>query len=95
MNSRPPSLTARLQHTFSVEGASTVRVVFENTAVDTAGGIAGWLDSLPQAATPQLPEWLRRSSAVARGATFDVTFLDSKMRVTRGDRAELRIFLKD
>lgn len=95
VDAQPPSLTARLQHTFSVEGACTVRIVFENTVINTAGGIAGWLDALPQASTPQLPEWLRGSSARARGGTFDVTFLDSKMRVTRGDRGELRIFLKD
>lgn len=30
-----------------------------------------------------------------RSATFNVTYLDKSMRVTRGDRGELRIYLRD
>lgn len=95
VEAEPPAITARLKHTFSIEGASTVRIVFENTIVKSSGGIGGWLDSVPQFATPELPETLRPSTAGARGATFDVTFLDERMRITRGDRGELRVFLRD
>lgn len=91
----PPAVTARLKHSFSIEGAATVRIVFEKTIAKTSGGIGGWLDSLPQFATPMLPESLRPVTAPARGATFDVTFLDEKMRITRGDRGELRVFVKE
>ena len=94
-SAEPPAITARLKHSFSVEGASTVRIVFENTVVKSSGGISGWLDNLPKFTTPQLPESMQPSTANARGATFDVTFLDEKMRITRGDRGELRVFLKD
>ncbi|KAH7617667.1 hypothetical protein Ndes2526B_g07531 [Nannochloris sp. 'desiccata'] len=91
----PPAVTARLKHSFRVEGAATVRIVFENTIAKTSGGIGGWLDSLPQFATPMLPEFLRPVIAPAGDATFDVTFLDEKMRITRGDRGELRVFVKE
>jgi hypothetical protein len=30
-----------------------------------------------------------------RSATFDILFLDHNMRVTRGDRRELRVFIRD
>lgn len=30
-----------------------------------------------------------------RAATFDLTFLDKEVRITRGDRKELRVFVKD
>ena len=92
-----PSVTARLKHSFSIQNANTVRIVFENTVVKTQGGVGGWLSNLPQFSTPQLPEAIRSISplADARGATFDVSYLDATMRVTRGDRGELRVFLKD
>ena len=41
----------------------------------------------------QLPEALRPPPGL-RSAEFEVCFLDGGMRVTRGDRGELRIFLK-
>jgi PAP_fibrillin len=94
-NVDPPAVTARLKHSFSIEGAATVRIVFEKTIAKTSGGIGGWLDSLPQFATPMLPESLRPVTAPARDATFDVTFLDERMRITRGDRGELRVFVKE
>ncbi len=33
LGAAPPAVTARLKHTFSVEGAATVRIVFEKTVV--------------------------------------------------------------
>lgn len=49
---------------------------------------------LPQLQVPELPEFLR-PPANLRAATFRVTFLDDSMRITRGDRGELRIYLRD
>jgi hypothetical protein len=43
---------------------------------------------------PQLPEGLRPPEGL-RGATFDVVVLDEEMRVTRGDRGEVRVFLRE
>jgi hypothetical protein len=62
--------------------------------VKLAGGLRGWLGGLPALRTPELPEALR-PPAEARSARFDVTFLDPELRVTRGDRGELRVFIKD
>jgi hypothetical protein len=91
----PPAVTARLKHSFSIEGAATVRIVFEKTIAKTSGGIGGWLDSLPEFATPMIPESLRPVTAPARDATFDISFVDERMRITRGDRGELRVFVKE
>ncbi len=91
----PPAVTARLRHSFSIEGVATVRIVFENTVAKTSGGIGGWLNMLSQFETPMLPESLRPVSSNLRDATFEATFLDERMRLTRGDRGELRIFVKE
>lgn len=32
---------------------------------------------------------------IPRSATFSVTFLDAQLRITRGDRGELRVYLRD
>ena len=95
VNAEPPAVNARLRHSFTIDGAATVRIVFENTMVKTSGGIGNWLGRGPQFDTPQLPASLREGTASARGATFDISFLDEKMRITRGDRGELRVFLKE
>eukprot|EP00955_Chlamydomonas_euryale_P091388 364616-Chlamydomonas_euryale.AAC.6 len=39
----------------------------------------------------QARAWARKK----RAGKFEVTFLDSAMRVTRGDREELRIYIRD
>lgn len=49
---------------------------------------------LPQLALPELPAALKPPAGL-RSASFDVTYLDDSMRVTRGDRGELRIYLRD
>ena len=95
VDAEPPTVDARLRHTFELVGQNTVRIVFENTVVKASGGLGGWLGWLPAVATPQLPEALRPATTGARSATFDVVFLDERMRVTRGDRGELRVFLKE
>lgn len=88
-----PTATARLKHSFEVDGASTVRITFEDTEVKLGGGLGGWLNAVPTLALPSLPEALRPPRGM-RAATFDVTYLDPDMRITRGDRGEVRVFLK-
>lgn len=61
--------------------------------VAASGGPGNLLGSLPRLTLPQLPEALR-PPAQLRSATFDVTFLDERMRITRGDREELRVYLR-
>jgi PAP_fibrillin len=41
------------------------------------------------------PSLQRLLPVAARSATFNVTFLDDAMRVTRGDRGELRVYIRD
>ena len=90
-----PTLTARLKHKFEVLGGSTLQITFENTTVRFSGGLGGWLDNVPDAELPELPEALKSLTEISRRASFDVVFLDFTMRVTRGDRGELRIFVKE
>jgi hypothetical protein len=93
LDARQPQATARLRHSFEVVGAGTVRIVFEDTEVKVTGGLGGWLDNVPNLVAPRLPDVLQPPSSL-RGATFDVVYLDDEMRVTRGDRGEVRVFLK-
>ncbi len=55
---------------------------------------ADFLGALPKLELPSPPEFLRPPRDW-RSATFEVSFLDGEMRVTRGDRGELRVYLKD
>lgn len=89
----PPLVTASLRHTFSIEGTATVRIVFETTEVQARGGFNDVLNGLPSVVLPQLPEALRPPAHV-RSAAFDVTYLDGDLRITRGDRGELRVYLR-
>jgi hypothetical protein len=41
------------------------------------------------------PALQRLLPADLRSATFRVTYLDENMRITRGDRGELRVYAKD
>ncbi len=59
MSVTTPSAHATLKHTFSIIGANTVEITFTDTEVKLAGGLGGWLDSLPQFSVPQLPEALQ------------------------------------
>lgn len=49
--------------------------------------------NLPDLVLPQLPEPLRPSRQ-QRTSSFDVLYLDDNMRIIRGSRGELRIFVK-
>jgi hypothetical protein len=84
--------------TLGVAGASQVSdgrkvtITFETTEVNVK---TPWpqLGSIPSLAVPQLPENLRPPTDL-RSAAFDVTFLDDDMRITRGDRGELRVYVR-
>lgn len=65
-----------------------VKITFEKTTVKTSGN----LSQLPPLEIPQLPEALRPSTNRGSGE-FEVTYLDSDIRITRGDRGELRVFV--
>jgi len=100
---RPPSLPfwesdpepvvveLTLRHSYRVSEPSTVTITFEGTSVDFRGPLA-FLRGLPSFSLPELPPGIR-PPADLRSASFDVTFLDGDMRITRGDRGELRIYL--
>ena len=51
------------------------------------------LARLPELTVPQLPEPLKPSRRM-RSSTFEVIYLDEDLRVTRGDRGELRAFVR-
>ena len=58
-----------------------------------AGGVGGILGRLPELTLPQLPAPFR-PPARTRSSSFEVLFLDEGLRITRGDRGELRIFTR-
>jgi hypothetical protein len=96
-----PGVRLTLRHDYEIlppsssssTAAATVRIVFEDT-IARALGPSFLASRLPRVSAPQLPEPLRPPRGL-RAATFDVTYEDSEMRVTRGDRGELRVFLRE
>lgn len=84
----PLEVTATLAHTFELIGDAVIKILFEKTSVKLGGG----LSQSPPFVLPQLPTFLRPSPAL-RSGDFQVTYLDNDMRISRGDRGELRIFL--
>ncbi|KAL3138877.1 hypothetical protein ABBQ32_005704 [Trebouxia sp. C0010 RCD-2024] len=89
----PVVLTATLKHHFEAVGGNIVQITFEDTEIKVTGGIGGLLGNLPEIMVPQLPEPFKPSRQ-QRTSSFDVLFLDHDVRVTRGSRGELRIFVK-
>ncbi|KAG4908354.1 hypothetical protein AAZX31_20G193600 [Glycine max] len=84
----PLEATATLAHKFELIGSSKIKIVFEKTTVKTAGN----LSQLPPLEVPRIPDALRPPSNTGSGE-FEVTYLDSDTRITRGDRGELRVFV--
>ncbi|KAL6292267.1 hypothetical protein ACE6H2_000409 [Prunus campanulata] len=85
----PVEATATLAHKFELlTGYARVKIVFEKTTVKTTGN----LSQLPLLELPKLPDGLRPPSNPGTGE-FDVTYLDADIRITRGDRDELRVFV--
>jgi hypothetical protein len=53
----------------------------------------GWISQVPPFDVPQIPpDFLRPFKTLRRGA-FQVSLLDDDLRITRGDRGELRVFV--
>ncbi|XP_050371958.1 plastid-lipid-associated protein 6, chloroplastic [Argentina anserina] len=84
----PIEVTATLAHKFEVIGSASVKIVFDKTTVKTTGS----LSQLPPLEIPKLPDGLRPSSNTG-SSEFEVTYVDSDTRITRGDRDELRVFV--
>ncbi|KAM3326809.1 plastid-lipid-associated protein 6, chloroplastic [Capsicum chacoense] len=84
----PVEVTATLAHKFELTGTSTIKITFEKTTVKTTGN----LSQLPPLEVPRIPDQFRPPSNTGSG-DFEVTYIDSDTRVTRGDRGELRVFV--
>lgn len=84
----PVEVTATLAHKFELIGSSNIKIIFEKTTVKTTGN----LSQLPPLELPRFPDALRPPSDT-RSGEFEVTYLDNDTRITRGDRAELRVFV--
>ncbi|VFQ65951.1 unnamed protein product [Cuscuta campestris] len=84
----PLQVTATLAHKFELVGTSKIKIAFEKTRVKTRGS----LSLLPALEVPKLPDVIRPASNRGSGE-FNVVYVDSDMRVTRGDRGELRVFV--
>jgi len=91
----PVFVTATLRHSLELgAGGPTATITFEGAEVKADGGLSGLLGSLPALSLPPgLPAPLR-PSAEQRTSSFDVLYLDGDLRVTRGERGELRVFCK-
>nr|GLL44161.1 probable plastid-lipid-associated protein 6, chloroplastic [Ipomoea trifida] len=84
----PLDVTATLAHKFELIGTSKIKIIFEKTTVKTTGN----LSQLPPLEVPRLPDAIRPPSNPGSGE-FEVVYTDSDMRITRGDRGELRVFV--
>ncbi|KAF4354136.1 hypothetical protein F8388_004148 [Cannabis sativa] len=86
----PIEVTATLAHKFELIGSSKIQITFEKTTVKARGN----LSQLPPLELPRIPDVLRGQSNSSPGSgEFEVTYMDDDMRVTRGDRGELRVFV--
>ncbi|CAI9762734.1 unnamed protein product [Fraxinus pennsylvanica] len=81
----PVEVTATLAHKFEIIESCKIKITYEKTTVKTTGN----LSQLPPL---DIPHGLRPPSNPGTGE-FEVTFLDSETRITRGDRGELRVFV--
>jgi hypothetical protein len=84
----PIEVTATLAHKFELIGSSKVKIIFEKTTVKATGN----LSQLPPLEIPRIPDNFRPPSNTGSGE-FEVTYADSDLRITRGDRSELRVFV--
>ena len=74
-----------LEHDLRVEGDSYV-ITFTGTKVGGSSFELPFLDSLPQALKPPQQE--------LSSASFVNAYVDATVRVSRGDRGELRVYVK-
>ena len=96
-----PGAQVCLGHSYQIYGAQTMKITYDESRVKGLGGLNNWLETLPDlslgpggiadifsgiATMPALDDY--------RSSSFDVVYLDEDMRITRGDRGEIRIFLR-
>lgn len=84
----PLEVTATLAHTFEIIGDTKIRIIFEKTSAKFGGSQS----QIPPYDLPQLPDFLRPVPSL-RSGEFDIIYLDKDLRISRGDRGELRVFL--
>lgn len=89
----PLILQINLGHEFEQIDAKTTRIVYNATTVRTRGGPQGVFKNVPPFSAPELPEFLRPPPQF-RSATFSTSYVDEDFRVSRGDRGELRVYVK-
>ncbi len=75
---------------FVSAGGAGIHIIFEKTTIRPKGG----LSQLPPFDTPPIPNFLRQSSPNQNSGDFVTTYLDPEFRISRGDRGELRIFVR-
>eukprot|EP00239_Pterosperma_sp_CCMP1384_P008223 CAMPEP_0197845822 /NCGR_PEP_ID=MMETSP1438-20131217/2692_1 /TAXON_ID=1461541 /ORGANISM="Pterosperma sp., Strain CCMP1384" /LENGTH=205 /DNA_ID=CAMNT_0043457261 /DNA_START=335 /DNA_END=952 /DNA_ORIENTATION=- len=81
----PAEATIYLEHALEIIPPRTVKVTQTGAKVELP-------EPLPQLEAPQTVAAPGPSNL--RSTTFEVTYVDSKVRITRGDRGELRIYCK-
>ncbi|GMH28508.1 hypothetical protein Nepgr_030351 [Nepenthes gracilis] len=77
----PIEVTATLAHKFELIGSTNVKITFVKTTVKTTGN----LSQLPLLEIPRIPDALRPPANRGSGE-FEVTYVDSDTRITRGDK---------
>lgn len=96
-----PVVVARLEHGYGVSGAATVTIRYERTTVNGEGGVNGWIGRLPELrigggeAGNVVLAAVREATAAYNSSSFDVVYVDETLRVTRADRGELRVFVRE
>ena len=87
-------LTATLEHSLQLDGA-TSRISLLRVSVNAGSN----LFSLPELNLPSpsqfIPEEAVGSDFTQRASTFDTTYIDDGLRVSRSGLSELRIFVRD
>lgn len=81
-------IVLNLEHRLEVTGDREVKITLENVTARNAGGPARQL-RLPPLKIPVLEALSSQGAGV-----FETTFCDASLRITRGDRGEIRIFTK-
>jgi hypothetical protein len=88
----PLIVQINLGHSFEMTGPQTTRIAFDKTTVRTRGPAP--FRNLRPLQTPEVPEPFRPPKDL-RSASFDTTYLDGDFRVSRGDRGELRVYVRE